>query len=60
MYLVEYGAGFFVETSAKDAIEFYQRKIAMIKEKSTKLQELINQKREGIKACEMKMYAMIQ
>ena len=60
VYLVEYGAGFFVETSANNAIQFYQRKISMIKEKSTKLQELINQKREGIKACEMKMYAMVQ
>jgi len=35
---VEYGAGFFVEVGAKDAIEFYQRKIGLIKEKTGKLQ----------------------
>jgi prefoldin subunit 5 len=38
MYLIEYGAGFFVECNAKDSIEFYQRKINMIKEKTVKLQ----------------------
>lgn len=31
VYLVEYGAGFFVERTAKESIEFYNRKISMIK-----------------------------
>ncbi len=34
MYLVEYGTGYFVERPAKQAIEFCDRKIALIKEKS--------------------------
>lgn len=31
VYLVEYGAGFFVERTAKEATEFYNRKIMLIK-----------------------------
>lgn len=45
MYMVEYGAGFFVERNAKEAIEFYIRKINLIKDKITKLQEVIAEKR---------------
>lgn len=45
VYLVEYGAGFFVERSEKEATEFYIRKIGLIKEKITKLQEIISEKR---------------
>jgi prefoldin subunit 5 len=42
---VEYGAGFFVERTAKESVDFYNRKISMIKEKVAKLQEIINEKR---------------
>jgi prefoldin subunit 5 len=41
VYLVEYGAGFFVERTAKESTDFYNRKIHMIKEKIGKLQEII-------------------
>jgi prefoldin subunit 5 len=41
VYLVEYGAGFFVERTAKEAVDFYNRKISLIKEKLTKFQEII-------------------
>ena len=41
-------------------MEFYQRKINLIKDKTNKLQELINQKREGAKACEMRLMAYVQ
>lgn len=40
-YLIEYGAGFFVERNAKEAIDFYSRKIDLVKKKSSKLQEII-------------------
>lgn len=36
--MIEYGAGFFVERNAKDAIDFYTRKTSLIKEKTLKLQ----------------------
>jgi prefoldin subunit 5 len=45
MYLIEYGAGFFVETNGKDAMDFYLRKITLIKDKTNKLQDIINQKK---------------
>jgi len=45
VYTVEYGAGFFVERSAKEAIEFYNRKISLVREKVMKLQEIIGEKR---------------
>lgn len=45
VYLVEYGAGFFVERTAKESTDFYNRKIGMIKEKINKLQEIIAEKR---------------
>ena len=38
IYLIEYGAGFFVERNAKEAIDFYSRKIDLVKKKSSKLQ----------------------
>lgn len=60
LYLIEYGVGFFVEIGAKEAIDFYQRKIMLIKEKTTKLQELINEKRECAKACEAKIMQHLQ
>ena len=43
--MIEYGAGFFVERSADEGIEFYQRKINLIKEKMSKLQDILNEKR---------------
>jgi prefoldin alpha subunit len=60
MYLIEYGAGFFVERNAKEATEFYMRKLSLIKEKLAKLQEIITDKREGLRAIEVKIYSIIQ
>lgn len=59
VYLVEYGAGFFVERTAKESTEFYNRKINLIKERLGKLQEFIQEKREGLRAIEMRMLALI-
>ena len=59
-YLIEYGAGFFVERNAKEAIDFYSRKIDLVKKKSSKLQEIIEEKREGLKAIEARMMQIIQ
>jgi len=60
VYLVEYGAGFFVERTAKEATEFYNRKINLIKERLGKLQEVIQDKREGLRAIEVRMLTLIQ
>ena len=51
MYLIEYGAGFFAERNAEEAIGFYTRKIKLIKEKSEKLEKIMNEKRDGAKQC---------
>ena len=58
--MIEYGAGFFVERNAKEAGDFYNRKIGLVREKLGKLQEMIGEKREGLRAIEMKMMAMLQ
>lgn len=60
MYLVEYGAGFFVERNAKESTDFYNRKIQLIKERLAKLQEIIQDKREGLRAIEVRMLTLIQ
>lgn len=60
VYLVEYGAGFFVERTAKEATDFYNRKITLIKQRLGKLQEIIQDKREGLRAIEVRMLALIQ
>ena len=58
--MVEYGAGFFVERNQKEATEFYSRKISLIKEKITKLQEIIAEKRENLRNIEIRIYSLIQ
>ena len=60
VYTIEYGAGFFVERNAKEATEFYQRKIALVREKMGKLQEVLSEKRDGIKMVEARLMAMVQ
>lgn len=60
MYLIEYGAGFFVERTAKEATDFYNRKINLIKEKLGKLQEIISEKREGLRTIEVRLLSLIQ
>lgn len=60
MYLIEYGAGFFVERIAKEATDFYNRKINLIKEKLGKLQEIISEKREGLRTIEVRLLSLIQ
>jgi prefoldin subunit 5 len=60
VYLVEYGAGFFVERTAKESTDFYNRKINLIKERLGKLQEIIQEKREGLRAIEVRMLTLIQ
>ena len=58
--MVEYGAGFFVERNQKEATDFYTRKITLIKEKITKLQEIIAEKRESLRNIEIRIYSLIQ
>jgi prefoldin alpha subunit len=60
VYLIEYGAGFFVERTAKEATDFYNRKINLIKEKLGKLQEIISEKREGLRSIEVRLLSLIQ
>jgi len=49
-----------VERTAKEAIDFYNRKISLIKEKLTKFQEIIAEKREGLRAIEVKILSLLQ
>jgi prefoldin subunit 5 len=49
-----------VERTAKEATEFYNRKINLIKERLGKLQEVIQDKREGLRAIEVRMLTLIQ
>ena len=49
--MIEYGAGFFVERNAEEAVGFYTRKIKLIREKSEKLEKIMNEKREGARQC---------
>lgn len=58
--MIEYGAGFFVERTAEEGVEFYQRKINLIKEKMGKLQSIIDDKREQAKQVEMRIMAIMQ
>ena len=58
--MIEYGAGFFVERTAAEGVEFYQRKINLIKEKMNKLQDILNDKREQAKQVEMRIMAIMQ
>lgn len=58
--MVEYGAGFFVERNAKEASDFYSRKISLIREKITKLQDVIAEKRENLRGIEIRIYSLIQ
>ena len=58
--MIEYGAGFFVERSADEGVQFYQRKINLIKEKMTKLANILNDKREQAKQVEMRIMALVQ
>ena len=60
VYLIEYGAGFFVERNSEEAIGFYTRKIKLIREKSEKLEKIIQEKREGAKQCEIRIMAYVQ
>ena len=58
--MIEYGAGFFVERNAKEATDFYSRKVNLVKEKLGKLQEIVGEKREGLRAIEMRLVAIVQ
>lgn len=39
-----------MERNAKEAVDFYNRKISLIKDKLTKFQDLAAEKREGLRA----------
>jgi prefoldin alpha subunit len=58
--LIEYGVGFFVERNAQEAIAFYDRKILLVKDKISKIQEIVSQKKESLRAIEMKIMSLIQ
>lgn len=58
-YLVDYGTGYFVERTAKQASEFCDRKNALIKEKSEKLGLLINDKKVMLEKCSMTLMSMM-
>jgi prefoldin subunit 5 len=49
-----------VERNAKEAVDFYNRKISLIKDKLTKFQELAAEKREGLRAIEVKILSLLQ
>jgi prefoldin subunit 5 len=49
-----------VERTAKEASDFYVRKISLIKEKISKLQEIIGEKRESLRGIEIRIYSLIQ
>ena len=58
--MIEYGAGFFVERTAEEGIEFYVRKINLVKEKMGKLTNIINEKKEQARQVEMRIMALMQ
>ena len=49
-----------MERTAKEASDFYVRKISLIKEKISKLQEIIGEKRESLRGIEIRIYSLIQ
>jgi prefoldin subunit 5 len=49
-----------VERTAKESVDFYNRKIMLIKERLSKLQEIIQEKREGLRNVEVRMLTLIQ
>ena len=58
--MIEYGAGFFVERTADEGVEFYQRKINLVKDKMGKLSNILNDKKEQAKQVEMRIMALMQ
>lgn len=49
-----------MERTAKESVDFYNRKVIQIKERLSKLQEIIQEKREGLRSVEVRMLTLIQ
>ncbi|SCU86185.1 LADA_0D12860g1_1 [Lachancea dasiensis] len=51
-FTVDVGTGYYVEKSAKDAIEFYDKKIAKLNQESVQIQNIIKEKSQSALAIE--------
>lgn len=51
-YMVDVGTGYYVEKTDKDAIEFYEKKIAKLNKESVQIQNIIKEKSQSSMAIE--------
>ncbi|CUS23810.1 LAQU0S12e00540g1_1 [Lachancea quebecensis] len=51
-FLVDVGTGYYVEKSDKDALEFYEKKIAKLNKESVQIQTIIKEKSQSSMAME--------